>query len=184
MSDQVLSLKQAVAAMRKFQRDLHKPITQAVNRELAQGRDEAVAAVMSRTLGRKLWGSDQSGLLKFAKRSKSGSAVVMERARYSASRGTIVGGLRTKGIPAMLDAGGRIAAHKIKARPGGKLVFDVIARSFFGGGGKRIVAVGLVNHPGGRVRGSQFLKRALDGVHRRAVPAIDAGIQQLADREL
>jgi hypothetical protein len=92
-----------------------------------------------------------------------------------------VTGLRFRGIPRLIEEGGRTKPHKIQSRKGkaGLLVFEGRPRGEWGT--SSIVAIRSVQHPGGRVRAHGFGGSALRRDERLFADDVNASIRRVLD---
>ncbi len=90
--------------------------------------------------GERIWGQKPKGLDKLVTLIKAQSTGLAIRT-----------GIKLKGIPAMIESGGKIQAHKIQGVPWMSFQIKGIG-----------IRIKTVNHPGSAVRGHGFAERALE----------------------
>lgn len=123
----------------RFLRDAGKALKNSLTRTTRRGATAVKRDVRASGIGRRIWGKDPSGLTK-----QKLVAAISPRVRGDA----IEAGLRFKGIPKLIEEGGRIKQHKIIGKTKrGLLVFEGHRGTVFARG---------VRHPGGPVRQHGF----------------------------
>ncbi len=153
-----------IANNKRFLREVTRALKNSLTRTLRRTRTTVQRDIRTESsLGRKIWGRSASGL-------KSQGLVSIIEPKGEGDG--IVTGLRFKGIPRLLEDGGRIKAHRIKAREG-RLVFEV--------GGKTIYAR-AVKHPGGPVHKHGFGSRRLRENERLIADDVNRSIQNTVNQ--
>lgn len=142
---------------------LDNVIKNALRRGAARVKKDAMADIGSRGIGRRIWGKNSKGLKK-----------VLRTGRVEKDGpGGFAITLTARGIPAMIETGGKIAAHVIKAFRRGPTGKRLLSFRKSGGSG----AVPEVQHPGARVPRRPWIQPALDRhvsqTERDIVAAVD-----------
>jgi hypothetical protein len=152
----VISLSTELQGVKPFDANTKK-LVRILRNELTRGLRRAAAPIVSaikqdvstRTaFGRRIWGVKPAGLNSAV--SMTGTFVQVDYVQLA---------IRLKGIPAMLEQGGRIQPHPIKPKLAGVLAFQA--------GGKTVFRR-AVKHPGGPVHAHHFAESRI----KAAGPAI------------
>jgi hypothetical protein len=143
-------VREGEAQLRKFARMLDRPIINALRRGLTRVATATKNEIRTRSgIGRSIWAKKASTLSKQVYRMK-----VTKRGE------DLETGIKLKGIPALIEEGGRIAAHSIRPKSRPFLAFQASGRWIF--------TRKPVQHPGSMVHRHGFAKAAMD----REAPAI------------
>ena len=113
-------------------------------------------------IGRRIWGKNGSGLNKI---------VTLVKARSAG--GLVETGIKLKGLPAIIETGGRIKAHTIRGKP---------YLRFPGKGGEGFTVTKMVKHPGAPVMRHEFAKDALERDGQKIQLAVSASLQRMKER--
>lgn len=144
---------EAAAALGNWERAMKLTIQATLRDGLARVRDEAIGILRATDMGRRLWsrgrGRDtNAGGFKTTVR----SMLKVETVKAAGER--YVTGIEIKGMPGLMETGGRTAAHPITARePGARLKFQV---------GGRWRSVMKVMHKGSNIPKTAAVATALD----------------------
>jgi len=115
-------------------------------------------------IGRTIWGKNASGL------TKQGLVSII---RPRVSGDSIETGLSFRGIPKLIEEGGRIKAHRIKGKTArGFLAFE---------GRKGLILTKSVQHPGSTVRAHGFGGSALRRNERMIADDVNAAIRKAVE---
>lgn len=130
------SIEQFRKDIKILRKDIEKVAIPTIRGFTAEVRKRARKDYRSRSLGRALWGRGR-------KKTATHPPLVLKTipARLSASSGGFIGGLRVKGIAALIETGGSIERHRIKGNP----------FLYFESKGK-LVRARVVRHPGAKVK--------------------------------
>jgi hypothetical protein len=153
-------LRELARRMRALEANKHKPLLKAARVAVGAARAEAIKGFRATGIGRKLWGARGKG---------AGAALMVAykpRPRWSKSQQKVVGGLETKGIPALIEHGGRTKPHAIRPKLAGAL-----AGSLFH------PVSGSINHPGSNVPKRPQLYPAMRKAAQRIAPYLDREAQ-------
>lgn len=140
MSVETTGFKEREAELRGFARILDRPVLDAFQRGAKRIAEQTRTDIASEGIGRSIWGKKPRGLTR-----------VVQEIRPEKTGDELISGVRLKGIPAMIEEGGRIQTHKIKATP--KRPIASKARGFF--------SKGPVTHPGMSLAARHYGEHAL-----------------------
>jgi hypothetical protein len=149
LSASVSGVKEREAELRKFARMLDRPVINAFRRGVRRIATEVRTKMRGEGIGRSIWGRKPASLTK-----------QVYGMRVTKVGDELTTGVKLKGLPAMIEEGGRVRPHQIKPRPGKALASA--ARNFF--------AKGPVQHPGMSIGARHFARTAMS----REAPAIMA----------
>lgn len=125
---------------RRFLREAARAIKNSLSRTLRRTATTVRRDVRTASgIGRSIWGRNASGLAK-----QKLVSIIEPRSRGE----DIETGLKFKGLPRLIEEGGRIKPHPIKANRARRLVFE--------GRSGRLVSIQQVRHPGMTVRSHGF----------------------------
>lgn len=144
---------------------LDKVLTNALRRTARRVKADAIKDIGSRGIGRRIWGKKPSGLKKLLK---------VERVRFDGAKLTV--DLVSKGIPAMIESGGRTAAHDIKAQRRGPKGKRLLSFRAAGGAG----AVPEVRHPGSNIPQRPWISPAITKNEAQGAREIEAALNVFA----
>lgn len=155
-----------IAKNARFPKMLSRAVVNSFRRTLRRTATSVQRDIRSQSgIGRTIWGKNASGLRKQ-------SLVTIIRPRVT--EGAIETGLRFRGIPKLLEEGGRLKAHKIRGKSArGLLVFE---------GRKGLVVIKSVQHPGAAVRAHGFGGSALRRNERTIAQDVDASIRKTVEQ--
>jgi hypothetical protein len=150
-----------------FARALKRAIKNPLQRGARKSATEARKQIPSSGIGRTIWGKNPSGLTK-----QKLVTAIEPRGGGESVDGTLTGdavvtGVKLRGIPRLLEDGGRIKPHTIKPRGG---AVGRARLAFMGSRG--LVMPRSVRHPGAPVRAHGFAAATL----QRNGPAIVADV--------
>lgn len=163
-------VSELLAKNRSFGRALKRALKNSLQRGARRSATETRKQVAAQSgIGRTIWGKNQSGLTKqklvTAIEPRGGGEAV----EGSLSGDAVVTGVRLRGIPKLVEEGGRTKAHTIKPR-GGAVGRERLA---FVTGGK-LVRPRSVRHPGSPIRPHGFAAATL----QRNAPGIVADVNR------
>lgn len=152
MMDFALSITGAAereAELLKFARMLDRPVINAFRRGVRRIASQIRPSFLGTGIGRAIWGKRASGLSK-----------LVYGMRVTKVGDELQTGIKLKGIPALLEDGGRILPHVIKPKNAPFLVFQA--------GGRWVRTAKGVRHPGMPLLAHNFARTAI----ARETPAI------------
>jgi hypothetical protein len=134
----VMTPEQARADLARLQgKGLDNVLKNAMRRGARRVREESIKDISRKGLGRRIWGKKPKGLRK---------QVVAGKVEKASPAGFSVE-ITVKGLPGMMELGGRTEAHDIKARKAGPKGKRLLSFRASGGEG----AVAEVRHPGSNI---------------------------------
>lgn len=144
-------VEEILAKNARFLPVLRRAVVNSLRRTTRRAATEVKADVRTRSgIGRKIWGKDPSGLTK-----QGLISIIQPQVRGD----SIEAGLKLRGIPRLLEEGGRYGPHTIRSKRGGFLVFEGRPRGEFGT--SSMVVTRKVEHRGSPVRPHGFGGSAL-----------------------
>lgn len=147
-----------------FRRSLARTLKNSFTRTLRRTATVVKKDVRGAGIGRSIWGRNSSGLTK---------QKLIQTIEPRSDGDEIVTGLVLRGIPRIMELGGRLGPHRIKANRAKRLVFM--------GRAGTLVSVGSVNHPGARVRPYGFAAHAIRRNEGMIVSDLDASVAKALD---
>lgn len=173
----VLTLEQLRGRVEALPKSVERALVRTFRRGLSSGKTRAVAELRKRGITRRIFGEDASGLRKLVKRT-----------RVKAEGGRITGGLEVKGLPALVEHGGKTKAHKIEPKtPGRVLAFEghSIRRGDFLGlrAGARVFTRS-VDHKGSRIPAQPYMGEGLAAALHRFEDEADRELQKACDEAI
>ena len=161
--------QQASKALSDYEKQMRTAIVVPFRQSLKEGRKRIIESFKERGIGRGLW-SGRGKLGKGGKRMKP--VVKTERVRFSRSNQGFVGGIRARGIAAIIERGGKLDAHEIKPNRKKFLRFQTPTGFAF---------AEKVHNPGSRIPKRPVIQKGLDKVSEVMRPRIDASLQALSN---
>ena len=122
-------------------------VVKAFKKATSRARSATRRDIKRTSLGKKLW----------ARGKKGGPKLSIGKAKITREGKGLVSQFTVKGMAAIIEQGGKTAAHTIKARSGGGLSFP--GTNAFAG---RIIKAEEVRHPGSIVRREESIKPAVE----------------------
>jgi len=150
------SFKAYAAGIRKWETgQRRRAITLGARSGLRLAHRDAMKRFTSHGIGRAIWGRDVTSSGGARKGSNLPTFIKLEKTRWTA-RG-LEGALKAKGLPALVERGGRTRPHTITSKSDGVIKFSL--PSLPGGFG----FAPKVKHPGAVVPSRPFMRPALEG---------------------
>lgn len=180
--------------LRAWEKQRQRAILNGARSGLRLARKDAMRRFAQHGIGRRIWGKEFTGRGGVTKRSNLPTFIKLERLRWFG--GKLTSALKAKGIPALVEKGGRTKPHRIlpikssvaiksmrrEARHAAlKLTDEQVASGLVGvlsaGKGKGFIAR-YVQHPGSRIAPRPSLYPALRAHERIIVEKIDERLQR------
>ena len=159
-----MSIDQYRRRMRVLRKQMDKVALPTIRAHNAEVRKDARKQLRATGLGRALWRRRR-------RPSRSQPPLILRtlRTRLNRSAGAFQGGIKVKGMAAIIEQGGFVASHKIEAVNARFLVFQV---------GGLTIRTRSVQHPGANVRRRAFVQSG----QRKAIPAIERTMRARLNR--
>lgn len=142
----------------------NRAVRNGLRRAASRGVTRARKNFSKRGIGRRIFGKNRSGLTKLVTVGRPESGALAEASIE----------IKVKGIPGLMEEGGRTKPHRIKARSGSRLAF----RTRTG----QLVRPAEVKHPGSRVPKTPGVEPELERISRDGQAEIQKGMDALIAR--